>query len=343
MAECVQKIDSAKTACPNTALGEGPQDCPWAGVSRALVAQARGGHDVGPLLSKLLPDLDSALKSDAKRQAWKRLWGQSINFDELANGTIVDPAILQVLGEKLKIMAPLELHHIRAEKSLEGPDVVLRSQVPATLDPAGHQLAHAGMEHTYGYLFSTLKTQFGYKRARWVDGEIERGFGLTPGLLGPRPAEGTLFSNVTFFIGHIAFRNEPPKAALLGKSLKGLPSIPVALSEFRFSELKPVRLDETVEAKDLSGDVRTVILHTDLVPFSKVAQPNSHLLVYSVTDPSHGGTLLITAFPVAQGFVDMVLKADGLGEGKPVKSRYNAFVEGVSGVAGLKGTRKVLP
>jgi hypothetical protein len=101
-----------------------------------------------------------------------------------------------------------------------------------------------------------------------------------------------------------------------------------------------VRVEETVEAKDSTGDVRKVILRTDLVPFLH-SQTDTHLLVYSVVDPSNGGEALITAFPVNQGFVETVTKAEDLGENKPVQTRYNGYVEGVTG-AKLTGTRKVV-
>lgn len=342
----------SKNACPDASIGETAQDCPWAGVARSLIRAPKA--DIGSLLEQLLPDLDAQLRSDAKRGAWKKLWGKSINFDELAQGVIVHPAILQTLSDKLRIpMGPLHLTHqaggnapgLRDPRPPGGeagaPGDALREAARSMpTDESGHQLVHAGLEHTYGYLFSVLRTSFGYKRARWVEGEIARGFGLAEGLLSPRPSEGTLFANVTYFAGRIAFRDEPSKIALLKRSAAGLPK---ALRDFPFGRLKPVRLDESVSAKDGTGDVRTVSLRTDLVPFLASAAPgkSSHLLIYSIKDPSRGGSALITAFPVAASFVEMVLKPEDLGDGRPVKSRYNAYVEGVSGKT-LTGARKVL-
>jgi hypothetical protein len=346
-----KEVPRSKTACPDIAIGETELDCPWAGVARALIEEAKGAKSVSPMLAKLLPDLEASLKSDSRREAWKLLWGQSINYDELAGGVIVQPAILKALGQAMRISVPIEMTHIDAEKSAGAPGAKkddgdlaavgneLRNSLPAAASPSGHPLAHAGMEHTYGYLFSVLKTQFGFKRARWVEGEIEKGFSLIPGLLGARPASGTLFANVTFFIGQIAFRGQVARIKTLSHGAKDLPK---ALREFKFGELRPIRLDETVDARDSTGGNRPVTLHTDLIPFLKPQPKNSHLLIYSVTDPSTGGARLITAFPVAQGFVDSVLKESELGEGKPIKTRYNGWVEGVSGNPSLSGTRKVL-
>jgi hypothetical protein len=319
-------------------LGETAADCPWGGVARALVAEADAGRSkqVVGLFRELLPDLDRALQSDSHRASWKTLWGRSINFDELAKDVIVHPAIVEALGERFGNRAPMILTHFNAEK-ISGSPAAAALGKPVTTDPAGHPLVHAGMEHTYGYLFSLLRTSFGYKRARWVQGEIEAGFGLKAGLLGPRPETGTLFSNVTYFAGHIAFRGNESRLSILQKGGRDLPS---EIRDFDFSKLSPIRLEETVSAKDGAGEMRTVVLRTDFVPFFH-PQADSHLLVYSVLDPSNGGETLVTAFPVAQSFVDMATAADGLGEGKPVQTRYNGFVEGVTGAI-LTGTRKMV-
>lgn len=327
-----------KISCPDTAAGETQEDCPWAGVARALVAEADAGRQkqVTGLLKELLPELDRALQTDSKRSTWKTLWGRSINFDELANGVIVHPAIIAALGERFGNRSQMILMNFRAEKSMGSPALEALGK-PIVTDPAGHQLVHAGLEHTYGYLFSLLKTSFGYKRARWVQGEIEQGFGLKPGLFGPRTEAGTLFGNVTYFAGRIAFRNNEERIEVLRKGSKDLAS---QVRDFDFSKLAPIRAEETVDAKDSIGNVRKVVLRTDLVPFFH-PQKDTHLLVYSIVDPSNGGEVLITAFPVNQAFVDLVTKTENLGEGKPVQTRYNGFVEGVTGVQ-LTGTRKVI-
>lgn len=61
-----------------------------------------------------------------------------------------------------------------------------------------------------------------------VRNEIESGFELPRGTLGPRPRSGTFFQNVTYFVGSIAFRNDPTELAAI----------------------KPNRLEETVKIRD---------------------------------------------------------------------------------------------
>src|SRR6185437_3416867 len=120
---------------------------------------------------------------------------------------------------------------------------------------------HAGMEHTYGYLFSTLKTAFGYKRARWVHGDTERGFGLQVGALGPdtpKVSGGSLFSNATYFFGRIAFRDNPELLAALKRGSK---AVAKQILQFDYTSLKTIRLEETIASKNVS-------LRTDLVPFA---------------------------------------------------------------------------
>jgi hypothetical protein len=273
--------------CPDIAWGETAEDCPWAGAARALAA--------GETWDRALPEFRERLEADARLEGLKAAWGRSLNYDELARGVIVEPAILDALG--------------------------------AMLGVAGREdrVVHAGMEHTYGYLFSVLRTPFGFKRARWVRGELEAGFGLPAGTLGPAPAEGSLFANVTYFAGRVAFRGELTLPA---------ESVAAATVLYPYEELAVARLEEAVSSP------RPVRLRTDLVAFPHppaAADANSHLLVYSVHD---GGPKLITAFPVNRAFVARVLDPSGLGADKPVATRYNAYVEGLTGNASI-GERRI--
>ena len=296
-------------ACPDTTLGEKPEDCPWAGVARTLIAEADAGHPVAPAMEAMVPKLVAQIKTDAENTELKELWGQSINFDENAKGIIIQPAIINTLAEMFKVPAP------------------------------NGRVVHAGMEHTYGYLFSILNTPFGYKRARWVQGEIEEGFNLPKGALGPDPEGGTLLTNITAFIGAIAFRTEPAEMESLEKHTRG------ALKDIRrfdFGKLKPSRLEERVEVPNDNGKVRTVKIYTDIVPFLTVKNPagNTHLLIYTIVDPFHHNAQLISAFPVASSFGNRVLDAKQLGKHQSVTTRYNGYVEGLSGTS-LFGERSV--
>jgi hypothetical protein len=291
---------SAEGTCPDTGQGETAEDCPWAGYARALQVVAAAGGSVTLEARKIAPELVRSLEADQARDEWKELWGQSINFDELAKGIIVDPAILEALGEVMDVELPgLAERHV-----------------------------HAGLEHTYGYLFSTLKTSFGYKRARWVRADIENGFGLSRGLLGPTPSEGTLFSNVTYFAGRIAFAGNANQLEVLAAEDAGVPG---ELKALDYASLKISRLREAFSPEP----GRQVVLATDLVRFPKVALPppgNAGLLVYSVLDTRQSALpVLITAFPVSESFIAAALDPANLGEGKPIVTRYNAYLPDVSG------------
>ena len=164
-------------------------------------------------------------------------------------------------------------------------------------------IGHAGLNHTYGYLFSTLQTPYGYKRARYVQGEIEAGFGIPSALFNGQSPRGTLLSNFTSFVGNIAFRNDGAqktnfKNLLAGSEISALPE----LVNYPYSELKPTRLMEVVKTADYYLEIRT-----DIVPFTHTNDKGSDtaLLVYSIdyhlaTEPSD--PRIITAFPVAASF-----------------------------------------
>lgn len=294
---------AAAFECPKPASGETSADCPWAGAARLLGAAADAGAPLAPVLGAHAPRLLEQLDSDQGSPALG-LWGESTNYDELAKGTIVHPGVLDFLSSRLG--APR---------------------------PRG-RLAHAGMEHTYGYLFSLLPTKFGFKRARWVRPDIEDGLGLPRGSAGPSPAEGTLLSNVTCLSGGIALKDDPEAF----EALRGvLPRCAAAVREFA---LRPHRRGRLVEEVALPGG-RKVELRTDFAPFTAVQGGNSHLLVYSVKDSAAGPAYLVTAFPVNQAFADAAVAPAGLGTGKPVQTRYNAHVEGFTGAGKFKGRRYV--
>ncbi len=287
---------AAEPACPDVSAGETPEDCPWAALARAL--RARPAE-----LERLAPGIVRQLEADAKRPAWLSLWGESLNFDENARAVIVAPEILAALAAKLR--------------------------VPYADAPLGR--VHAGLEHTYGYLFSVLRTPYGFKRARWVRGELERGFGLPRGLLGPAPRQGTLLANATYLLGRLAFRGEP---AELRRLEEGRRAAAPALRALDFARLDVRRLEEEVALGE-----RRVLLRTDLVAFPSTGTANSRLLVYSVRDER--GARLITAFPVAESFASRLLAPAELGD-TPVSSRYNAYVPGLTGAA-RPGKRRLAP
>ena len=293
--------------CPTPRSAESTADCPWASVARALESRA-DPNAVKDELRALLPATYAAIADDARRSELLAAWGRSTNFDEAARGSIVSPFVLDALND------------LARSGRRDG------------------NVTHAGIAHTYGYLFSTLRTSFGYKRARWVQGDLEAGFGLARGTLGPAPPSGTLFSNVTYFLGAIAFRGDAPLRAALEENAGGVAE---AVRGFDYGRLRPVRIEETIA---LAAHAREVVLRTDLVPFPSgvVLAASTHLLVYSVCDSADAGgrARLITAFPVARAFVDAAVDPAQFGDDRPIVTRYNAVVQGVTDAAALRGTRR---
>lgn len=281
-------------AQPSAVVEETAEDRPWAGHARVLIEKAAAKEDLGPYFADSIPGILKQLDRDRSNTGALKLWGESLNYDELAKAIIVDDGILSFLSTRLGVALP------------DG------------------RIVHAGMEHTYGYLFSVLPTKFGFKRARWVRPDIEVGLGLPKGSLGPLPAEGTLLANVSCLAGGIALRDDHAAAALLNSAR---PFCPAAMPGFSSGGFRRTRLTEEVS---LPGG-RKVSLRTDFVRFRKMSGGNTHLLVYSVHDSAPGRAFLITAFPVNESFVEKALDPLYLGEGKPVKTRYNAWVEGFTG------------
>ncbi|OFZ70157.1 MAG: hypothetical protein A3K03_04990 [Bdellovibrionales bacterium RIFOXYD1_FULL_44_7] len=286
--------------CPIKDLGETELDCPWASIARTLKLE-KTENEIIKALYKAVPILVEQLKQDASRKELKALWGQSINYDEYAKGTIVEPTTLAALATM------------------------------AAVDFEDSRIVHAGLEHTYGYLFSLLRTPFGYKRARWVKDDIETGFGLPRGALGPSPVAGTLLTNITCFAGRIALNDSLNKAVLEECERIAAPSV----ASFDFSKISITRLEESLRVD------RLVRLRTDFAFFPVQNNKLSALLVYSIDDEAYAAPKLVTAFPVEQTFVDRAVDGKGLGSNRVIVTRYNAFVNGLTNsMKKLIGTRK---
>ncbi|MBS1962211.1 MAG: hypothetical protein JST04_08345 [Bdellovibrionales bacterium] len=313
----VRAAESPTTVCPIASEGETALDCPWAAIARGAEPILKANADpeiakakIAHYLDSVAPDFMKRLSREGKSAGdVKKLWGRSINFDENAKGIIIPEPIIDVVLDRAGVF--------------ERKD----------------RIVYAGFEHTYGYLLSILKTPYGYKRLRWVRPDIEKGFGLAAGVISPTPKSGGLYLNVSYFAGRIAFRGSNPADRAAMKIVKKADAAR-SLRQFDFSKLHGRRLTETVT---LEGG-RTVEIRTDFVPFTKASGAetggNSELLVYSIRDSAEKLPYLISAFPIAPGFSDAALDPKGFGEGKPVLTKYNAFVAGVTDAkASLFGTR----
>ncbi len=319
------------SACPIENEGETTADCPWASIARELEATLASSRDSKNLRLKVAANLDSLASGLMRKIAkegklagtTKNLWGLSINYDEGAKKTILAEPIIDVLLERASV-AP------RGE-GIEGA--------------LAERVVHAGIEHTYGYLLSNLKTPYGYKRQRWVRPDIEFGFGLRPGVLSPTPDRGGFFANVTHFAGRIAFRENNDQDARAIKLLKQKFGTAPSIRNFDYASLRGRRITETVVIEGSAALPRTVEIRTDFVPFPKSGPSpdgNAELLVYSVRDSERDLPYLITAFPIAAGFSEAAVDPKNLGSQKTVFTRYNAFVPGVTDARSpLIGKREV--
>ncbi len=298
-------------------LGETEEDSPWSGITRKLLSDVQVNIPVLVTLRTLVPELCQKMDSDSSLQSYKDLWGKSINFDQEAKKTIVNTEILKNLA------------------------VLFGSADYAEMDktPGGSSIVHAGLAHTYGYLFSNAKTQYGYKRERWVRGEMEKGLGMPEGPVHPIPPKGTLFVNATYLFGKIAFRQEPERLKVLSAHAA---QVSPAIRNLNLGKFGLTRVVETIQMKSSQGPDRKIEIRTDLVPFVQSSGgANTHMLVYSIHDSMEKGAVLISGFPVNSEFVKSITSSENIGENKPIQLKYNAYLEGVWGRS-FSGSRKVI-
>ncbi|HET6425500.1 MAG TPA: hypothetical protein VFG20_17560 [Planctomycetaceae bacterium] len=257
------------------------------------------------------PWLCQQVVRDAATDGLFGLWSDTSNFDELAGVPIVDPDVLLAIGNL-------------AGHSMEGPAI------------------HAGLQHTYGYLLSTIETRFGYKRDRWVNPSLAQGFGLPPDILGPNPAEGTLLANATFLAGTVAFRGDERAIRRLRKVATSAASWVSQLQSMKFEQ---DRIVETLYLRDSAGRSRSIRIRTDIVryPHQVMGTLESYLLVYSVKN-SRRVARLTTLFPITQAFAAELTHPDRFGPSTEIRLRFNAFLPGLAGqtVVGQRTLERVV-
>jgi hypothetical protein len=267
-------------------------------AAQAMVRTAEMGRPVMPVLKALCPAVDRQVTRDKGYPGLLALWGRSLNVDENTAQVIVHPAILHAIGELAGV-------------------------------PMDGRVVHAGLQHTYGYLFSQIETPYGAKRDRWVSTNLERGFALDRSLLGEQPREGTLLANLTSFIGRIVFRDRMIEARRLEENAA---ASAVEIRDYDYTRLQVCRVTEHAALPGAAR--REVFLVTDLVPFPIApadGPTECALLIYSVQDGPQASLQLITAFPVGPDAVRAIeasVNPDGTAE---VRARYNAHVPGLEG------------
>jgi hypothetical protein len=251
------------------------------------------------VLRQRCPWIPGQIRSDAVRTGPLPFWGRCVNIDELTATTIVSPAIVEAL------------------QSVAG-----RSESTST--------PHAGLQHTYGYLFSLIPTPFGRKRDRWVSNIFEVAFGQPPGTFGPNPKQGTLLSHATWLAGHFAFRRED-RLRRLQKCLTD--RIHPSLHAATLVSMPSLRLEESIVIATRNGRGAKITLRTDLVQMPRSdhrIEANPWLLVYSIADSRRRDPQLITLFAVSDDCCAAIESRAAKHRRSDIRPRYNAFIPGLA-------------
>lgn len=225
-----------------------------------------------------LPGLAGNLKRAGEISA--KYWTESTPYDELAKEYILPDKVLDGLG-------------IRHEET------------------GGVVHVPAGLMHTYGYLFSQLKTAYGLKGKRWVESRIDERLGLPQGTFSALPPQGEFASNVT--------------AAFL-KLVGERPSVSGA-AKLKLKTKAAGRLEQKLEWKTSDGKSEKASVFTHLVPLKPLAgfeNADAYLLIYSVV--SGGRRRLVTGFPVSASFAESILKTPP-GASASFKPRFNLYID----------------
>jgi hypothetical protein len=273
-------------------------------AAKAMVAAATADRAVLPVLRERCPHIRRQILRDGRHRGLLACWGRSVNVDENAGQLIVHPAILKGIGR------------------LAGVPMAGRS-------------VHAGLQHTYGYLFSLIVTPYGAKRDRWLATDWKRAFCIARSLLTDRPGQGTLLANATWFLGHIVHRDRPQALRRLERNV---PTAAPSLADYPFACLNVSRVVEQVIVRGKTE--REVLLITDLVPFLDAGEAGEEntLLIYSINIESEP-IRLITAFPVSARVVEEIKGSVPRRRGTvDVRLRYNAYVPELFGRT-MKGRR----
>jgi hypothetical protein len=267
-------------------------------AAQAMAASAAKGRSVIPTLKAMCPHVYRQIVADGRQPARLACWGRSVNVDENTREIIVHPAILQGIG------------------ALAGLPMAGRS-------------VHAGLEHTYGYLFSLIDTPFGAKRDRWLTTDMERAFGVENSVWSDRPKAGTLLGNLTYFLARVLGDNRGRSLPLYAELAQG---VAPELVDYDYARLSRQRIVEHVV---LTGKRRReVSIFTDLLAFPNPpaeARADTTLLIYSVQTGRRSRARLLTGFPVGAEMVRATLAAVPSRGKVPVRLHYNAYVPGLFG------------
>ena len=235
------------------------------------------GHETAQNLEDTLPHLRRDLA--IARKTSTRWWTDCALFDELAKAEILDETVMKGLG--------------------------IRRDVT---DGVAH--APAGVMHTYGYLFSQLRTAYGLKGKRWLESRLDERLGLPAGTFSPAPPGGEFLANVTSAL--LELIGAPGKVARAAKLH------PAAKAAGRVEQ----RVTWTTPAgKTVAASVSTYL--APLPPLPGLVTTDEFLLIYAVY--ADGRHRLTTAFPVGREFAEKIMSAKPDKE-RAFKPRYNLYI-----------------
>jgi hypothetical protein len=239
-------------------------------------------------IKKTNVNLYNQIIHDSKNPDLVLFWGESINFDSGAKKKIVEDEIL---------------------KDLQNPFGIVND----------NNIVHAGITHTYGYLFSLIETPYGYKRKRWIDSSINDAFSFNKKSLSPDTNEGGLLSNVTYFAGSLAYKNNDQRL-----KLKKLNNVSAEVLNFNYEKIPKEVLEEKISTLPLSE----YVLRTTLIKFPIITdvKENSYLLIYSILNLKNESEALITMFPISKNAYEALINPSGLGPDKTITVKYNAHL-----------------
>jgi hypothetical protein len=217
-----------------------------------------------------------------------------------------DPLLLSLWGRSSIIDASSNLQIL--------PDLVLdRLGISSRRNATGERHVHAGLMHSYGYLFSIIDTPYGRKGKRWIESRIDERLGIGAGRFAPVPQKGEFLANLTWTLLTVTNRWEEQPFETRKRIL--------ALAANDLTQTTPERASEVIVEKTAIGG-EEVRVYTAFVPLKELAghvTTDAFLLIYWT---ERGSALeLITAFPVATDFRDRVVAAPRIPGG--FVPRYN--------------------
>lgn len=283
--------NTTKKSVRNISAHTPSEDSYWNELSLEAIESKESFFDV---LEDNHPALFNQIILDAKDPYIPMFWGQSYNFDSGAKKVIVDHKIIRELQARFNIKND-------------------------------NHIVHAGIIHTYGYLFSVIDTPYGYKRKRWIAPTLNYAFNMESNSLSPEAIDGGMLSNITYFAGALAFKDKT--------QLNLLKNVANEVFTFDYSKLDVTRVEEIL------SDFTLVTTFVKL-PRKKAGEENDYVLIYSTINNKLNKELLVTVFPVNQDTYNKSVASETLGANQKITLRYNAYLEGVA--KDLKGTRKLI-